>query len=226
MARAPRDKGDSTELVVNELYASVQGEGTRAGRPCTFVRLTGCGLRCSWCDTEYAFHEGERRTLESVVAYVREQKLPMVQLTGGEPLEQPGAFDLIRALADEGFEVVVETGGHIDTASVDPRAVLVLDVKCPGSGMEKKNLWPNLARLRKQDEVKFVVEDRADFDYSLRAIDEHGLAKGGNALLFSPVHGALDPALLATWLVAARVPGARLNLQQHKYIWPAAERGV
>jgi 7-carboxy-7-deazaguanine synthase len=219
-----RDKGAPTELVVNELYASVQGEGTRAGRPCTFVRLTGCGLRCSWCDTEYAFHEGERKSLDAVVAFVKEQGHPMVQLTGGEPLEQPGAFELIRRLADEGFEVVIETGGHVDTSEVDPRAVLVLDVKCPGSGMEKRNFWPNFERLRPQDEVKFVVKDRTDFEYALRAVAERKLAK--NPLLFSPVHGVLDPKTLAEWLVAARVPGSRLNLQQHKYIWPAAERGV
>jgi 7-carboxy-7-deazaguanine synthase len=219
-----RDKGNEAELVVNELYTSVQGEGTRAGRPCTFVRLTGCGLRCSWCDTEYAFHEGERRSLADVVAYVRAKKLPMVQLTGGEPLEQPGAFDLIRRLADEGFEVVIETGGHVDTSRVDPRAVVVLDVKCPGSAMEKRNLWANLARLRAQDEVKFVVKDRADYDYALDVVKKHGLEK--NALLFSPVHGVLDPKDLAGWLVESGPRNSRLNLQQHKYIWPAAERGV
>src|SRR5205807_6022588 len=156
-----RDKGDSAALVVNELYASVQGEGTRAGRPCAFVRLTGCGLRCSWCDTAYAFFEGERRSLDSVVAFVRSQRTPLVQLTGGEPLEQPGAFELVRRLADEGFEVVIETGGHVDTSAVDPRAVLVIDVKCPGSGMERRNHWPNFERLRPQDEVKLVVKDRA-----------------------------------------------------------------
>jgi len=219
-----RDKGDSSALVVNELYASVQGEGTRAGRPCTFVRLTGCGLRCSWCDTEYAFHEGERKTLDEVVAFVRAQGLPLVQLTGGEPLEQPGAFELIRRLEDEGFEVVIETGGHVDTSRVDPRAVLVIDVKCPGSGMEKRNLWSNFERLRPHDEIKFVVKDRADFDYALRAIEERSLDR--NVLLFSPVHGVLDPKDLAAWLVAARLENSRLNLQQHKYIWPAAERGV
>jgi len=219
-----RDKGDTATLVVNELYASVQGEGTRAGRPCTFVRLTGCGLRCEWCDTEYAFHEGERQSLDDVLEFVRGRRIPLVQLTGGEPLEQPAAFDLIRRLCDEGYEVVIETGGHVDTTPVDPRAVLVLDVKCPGSGMEKKNHWPNLARLRVQDEIKFVLKDRADFEYALRIIKERALTE--NVLLFSPVHGVLHPRDLVIWMLDTPLPNARLNLQQHKYIWPAAERGV
>jgi len=213
-------------LLVNELYASVQGEGTRAGRPCTFVRLTGCGLRCGWCDTEYAFHEGKPHSLEAVLAFVREQKIRLVQLTGGEPLEQRGAFELIRRLANEGFEVVIETGGHVDTTPVDPRAVLVLDVKCPGSHMAKKNHWENLARLRAQDEIKFVVADRADFEYALRVTDERGLDAKKVPLLFSPVHGVLDPAELAGWLVKEGPANARLNLQQHKFIWPASKRGV
>jgi 7-carboxy-7-deazaguanine synthase len=220
------DQGDPDTLIVNELYASVQGEGTRAGRPCTFVRLTGCGLRCTWCDTDYAFHEGKPRPIEEVMAYVREQKVPLVQLTGGEPLEQRGALELVRRLANEGFEVVIETGGHVDTTPVDPRAVLVLDVKCPGSHMAKKNRWENLARLRPHDEVKFVLADRADFEYALRVIDERGLDEKKVPLLFSPVHGVLSPAELASWLVKEGPRHGRLNLQQHKYIWPAAARGV
>jgi 7-carboxy-7-deazaguanine synthase len=219
-----RDKGDLTSLVVNELYTSVQGEGSRAGRPCSFVRLTGCGLRCSWCDTEYAFQEGTRRSLEDVLSWVQAKAIPMVQLTGGEPLEQPAAFELIRRLADLGFEVVIETGGHVDTTPVDARAVVVLDVKCPASGMEKKNLWENLGRLRPQDEIKFVVQDRADFDYALRVTLDHRLEK--NTLLFSPVHGVLDPKDLIEWMLERPLAKARLNLQQHKYIWPAALRGV
>jgi len=157
---------------------------------------------------------------------VREQKIPLVQLTGGEPLEQPSAFELVRRLSDEGFEVVIETGGHVDISPVDPRAVLVLDVKCPGSGMEKRNLWSNLARLKPKDEIKFVLADRADFDYALRVVSEHRLDEKGCALLFSPVHGVLSPADLAAWLVKEGPRGARLNLQLHKYVWPAAERGV
>jgi 7-carboxy-7-deazaguanine synthase len=221
-----RDLGTIQELVVNELFLSVQGEGTRAGRPCAFVRLTGCGLRCSWCDTEYAFYEGKRRPLEDVLAWVRSTGAPLVQVTGGEPLEQPGAFELIRRLGDEGFEVLIETGGHVDTTGVDERAVVVLDLKCPGSAMAKRNLWSNLDRLRARDEVKFVVADRADFDWSVAAIRDHGLDARGNALLFSPVHGKLAPRDLVEWLLASGLRHARLNLQLHKVVWPDVERGV
>lgn len=221
-----RDKGDAETLVVNEVYASVQGEGTRAGRPCAFVRLTGCGLRCAWCDTAYAFHEGGRRTVGEVVAQVRAFGLDLVLLTGGEPLEQPGCLTLAARLCDAGLEVTIETGGHVDTSPLDARVVRIVDVKCPGSGMEARNHWPNLGRLRPTDEVKFVLADRADVDYALRVIAEHDLAARGCPLLFSPVHGALDPAALSAWLVEARVPRARLNLQLHKLVWPAATRGV
>lgn len=221
-----RDVGTAEQVVVNELYASVQGEGTRAGRPCAFVRLTGCGLRCSWCDTEYAFHEGERRPVAEVVAAVRDLGLDLALVTGGEPLEQPGCGPLVAGLLDAGLEVLVETGGHVDASALDPRAVVILDVKCPGSGMSGRNRLENLARLRRGDEVKFVVRDRADFEFARDVVREHGLEARGSPLLFSPVHGALDPAELAGWLVAARLRGARLNLQLHKYLWPERERGV
>jgi 7-carboxy-7-deazaguanine synthase len=221
-----RDRGDPHTLVVNELYVSVQGEGTRAGRPCVFVRLTGCGLRCSWCDTEYAFHEGARRSVEDVVAEVGRHGIDLVLLTGGEPLEQPGCFELARRLCDAGHEVTVETGGHVDTSPLDVRVVRIIDVKCPGSGMSKRNRWQELAVLRPQDEVKFVVKDRADVDYAREVVAEHHLVDKGCALLFSPVHGVLDPATLSAWLLERPIPHARLNLQLHKLIWPAARRGV
>lgn len=221
-----RDKGDTDSLVVNEVYASVQGEGTRAGRPCVFVRLTGCGLRCSWCDTAYAFHEGSRRTVDDVVADVRARAIDLVLLTGGEPLEQPGCLTLAARLCDAGLEVTIETGGHVDTTPLDPRVVRIVDVKCPASGMAKRNRPENLALLRPVDEVKFVVADRADVDFARAVIAEHGLAEKGCALLFSPVHGVLDPAALSAWLVERPLTHARLNLQLHKYVWPAATRGV
>lgn len=211
---------------MNEVYTSVQGEGTRAGRPCAFVRLTGCGLRCSWCDTTYAFHEGARRAVDDVAREVIALGLPLVLLTGGEPLEQEGALELARRLCDAGHEVTVETGGHVDTSSLDPRVVRILDVKCPGSGMSKRNRLENLALLRREDEVKFVVADRADVDFALDVIRRHDLVAKGCALLFSPVHGQLDAAALSAWLVAERIPTSRLNLQLHKLIWPAATRGV
>jgi 7-carboxy-7-deazaguanine synthase len=221
-----RDLGDQATLVVNELFASIQGEGTRAGRPCGFVRLTGCGLRCSWCDTAYAFHEGARRSLDEVVEQVRAWGLDLVLLTGGEPLEQPGCFALATRLCDLGLEVLVETGGHVDATALDPRVVRIVDVKCPGSGMSKKNRLGDLARLRPQDEVKFVVADREDFDFARAVVRDHRLQERGCALLFSPVHGQLDPAELSAWLVAEPLPRARLNLQLHKIVWPAATRGV
>lgn len=221
-----RDFGDAETLVVNELYVSVQGEGTRAGRPCVFVRLTGCGLRCSWCDTEYAFYEGGRRPVDEVAAEVRGHGIELVLLTGGEPLEQPGCFTLARRLADAGHEVTVETGGHIDSSALDVRVVRIIDVKCPASGMSTRNRWEELGRLRSTDEVKFVLKDRADFDYARRVIEEHRLNDKGCVLLFSPVHGALDAATLSTWLLERPLRHARLNLQLHKVIWPAATRGV
>lgn len=221
-----RDFGDPDTLVVNELYPSIQGEGTRAGRPCVFVRLTGCGLRCSWCDTEYAFHEGARRTVDDVASEVLRHGIDLVLLTGGEPLEQPGCFTLARRLVDAGREVTVETGGHVDTSRLDPRVVRIVDVKCPGSGMSKRNRWEELGHLRASDEVKFVLKDRADFDYAHQVVEEHRLEEKGCALLFSPVHGALDPATLSAWLLERPLEHARLNLQLHKLIWPAATRGV
>lgn len=221
-----RDRGTDELLVVNEVYASVQGEGTRAGRPCVFVRLTGCGLRCAWCDTAYAFHEGARRTVDDVVQDVVARGIDLVLLTGGEPLEQPACLPLAARLCDAGLEVTVETGGHVDTAPLDPRVARIVDVKCPQSGMSQRSRLQDLSRLRAQDEVKFVVQDRADVDYALDVIASHGLSQRGCALLFSPVHGVLDPAQLAGWLVEHPVRGARLNLQLHKLVWPAATRGV
>jgi 7-carboxy-7-deazaguanine synthase len=221
-----RDFGTEQEIVLNELYASVQGEGTHAGKPCVFVRLTGCGLRCSWCDTDYAFEEGTRRKVPEVVAEVQALGVSLVLLTGGEPLEQPGCLPLAKALCDEGLTVLVETGGHVDTAPLDPRAIRILDVKCPGSAMGKRNRLENLALLRAQDEVKFVVADREDYAFAAQIAADHDLAKIGCALLISPVHGALSPAEVSKWLVDAPIPGARLNLQLQKYIWPDSDRGV
>jgi 7-carboxy-7-deazaguanine synthase len=221
-----RDKGDADHLVVNELYTSVQGEGTRAGRPCTFVRLTGCGLRCTWCDTAYAFHEGQRRTVDDVTREVLATSPGLVLLTGGEPLEQPGCFSLATRLCEAGREVLVETGGHVELGELDPRVVRVVDVKCPGSGMAQRNLAGNLDGLRPVDELKFVVRDRADFEFAQATIDRHDLTAAGCPLLFSPVHGELTPAALAAWLVEAAIPGARLNLQLHRYVWPQRDRGV
>ncbi len=221
-----RDRGDTETLVLNELYLSLQGEGTRAGLPCVFVRLTGCGLRCTWCDSAYAFDEGSRCSVEEVTAQVEALGVELVLLTGGEPLEQPACLTLATRLCERGLQVLIETGGHVDTAPLDPRVIRILDVKCPASGMHAKNRLENLALLRPQDEVKFVIAGRGDFDYACRLVAEEGLEARGSTLLFSPVHGRQDPAELAAWLLEAKLPRARLNLQLHKTLWPQQERGV
>lgn len=208
---------------VTEIFHSIQGESTHAGRPCAFVRLTGCNLRCRWCDSEYTFTGGERMSIDEIVARVKAYGCDLVEVTGGEPLAQAEAFDLIRRLADEGLEVLVETSGSIDIEPVDERAKIVLDIKCPGSGEADKNLWTNLDHLRPHDEIKFVIADRADYDWARRIIEEKRLH--GRTILFSPVWGEMNLRTLAEWMLADRVP-ARLQTQLHKHIWGADTRGV
>jgi 7-carboxy-7-deazaguanine synthase len=218
-----RDRG-ATLLRVNEIFHSIQGESRHAGRPCVFVRLTGCNLRCVWCDTAYAFEEGEQHSVGEIVGRVEAFQTPYVLVTGGEPLAQEGVHDLITELLDRGHEVGVETGGSLDISGLDRRAMVVLDLKCPGSGMTTRNLWSNLDRLKPTDEIKFVVADRADYEWARAALREHRLA-GRCGLLLSPVHGVLAPRDLAGWILADRLP-VRLQLQLHKAIWPADMRGV
>ena len=213
-------------LKVNEIYTSLQGEGRRAGEPFVFVRLTGCALRCVWCDTAYAFTEGSDRSLEAVVEDVLARGVSSVLLTGGEPLEQHAVHALAERLLAAGRTVLVETGGHVDLSACPAGLRKVLDVKCPGSRMEHRNLWSNLCLLDERDEVKFVIADRADYDYARAVIDEHGLSGRVGALLFSPVHGRLEAADLSAWMLERPCEGMRLNLQLHKVIWPAAKRGV
>lgn len=208
---------------ITEIFHSIQGESSHIGRPCVFVRLTGCNLRCVWCDSEYTFTGGRQTSVDEVIAEVRSYGCPLVEVTGGEPLAQDEAFELICRLCDEGFEVLIETSGSIDTSRVDSRAKLVLDVKCPGSGEESKNHWPNLDRLRDHDEIKFVIADRADYEWSRDLV--RGRELGRWTVLFSPVWGRLDMKLLAEWMLADRVP-ARLQTQLHKHIWGADARGV
>lgn len=208
---------------ITEIFFSIQGESTHAGRPCVFVRLTGCNLRCTWCDSEYTFTGGERMSLDDVVARVKSYGCRLVEITGGEPLAQAEAFTLIERLCDDGFEVLIETSGSIDTTPVDPRAKLILDVKCPGSGEAAKNRWENLERLRAHDEVKFVIADRADYEWARNVIAEWGLGRG--TVLLSPVWDRMDIKALAEWMLADRVP-ARLQTQLHKHIWGADVKGV
>ena len=212
-------------LTVYEIYTSIQGESTHAGRPCTFVRLAACDLRCAWCDTPYAFSGGRKMSLEEVVSRVSELRCPLVELTGGEPLLQKAAIPLMQRLLETGHEVLLETGGHLSAADVPDAVVRIVDVKCPGSGEAGKMHWPNLDLLRPHDEVKFVLKDRADYEYARDVVQRHGLTAKVAAVLFSPVHGVLDPQLLSQWILADHLP-ARLQLQLHKYIWSPETRGV
>ena len=213
-------------LRVTEIFRSIQGESTHAGRPCTFVRLTGCPMRCVWCDSEYTFTGGEHFTIEAVLDKVRAFDCKLVEVTGGEPLAQREAFTLIEQLCSEDFEVLVETGGYVSTAEVDPRAGIILDVKCPASGEEARNYWPNLERLRvDKDEVKFVIVNFADWTYALEIIKRYELNEHARAVLISPAWGALDLKDIAEWVSASGLD-LRLQLQLHKYIWGPEARGV
>jgi 7-carboxy-7-deazaguanine synthase len=212
-------------LTVNEIFHSIQGESTHAGRPCVFVRLTACDLRCSWCDTPYAFTGGQKMSVDDVVRQVEALGCPLVQVTGGEPLLQPDVYPLMTALLGRGFGVMLETGGHLSAERVPDGVIRIIDVKCPASGEAHRNHWPNLDTLRPTDEVKFVIQDRADYDFAKAVVEKHGLRGRCAAILFSPVHGVLDPRELAAWILADRLP-VRLQLQAHKYIWGADARGV
>ena len=208
---------------VTEIFFSIQGESTHAGRQCVFVRLTGCNLRCRWCDSEYTFTGGEKMSLDDVMARVKSYGCNLVEITGGEPLAQSESFDLIRRLGDNGFEVLIETSGSIDVTPVDERAKLILDIKCPGSGEVERNRWSNLDHLRPHDEIKFVIADRTDYEWARNLIAERKLDRW--TVLFSPVWGEMNMKALAEWMLADRVP-ARFQAQLHKHIWGADVHGV
>jgi 7-carboxy-7-deazaguanine synthase len=208
---------------VTEIFFSIQGESSNAGRPCVFVRLTGCNLRCVWCDSEYTFTGGESMTLEDVLERVRSFGCRLVEVTGGEPLLQKEAFELIRRLCEEDFEVLVETSGSIPIDPVDERATIILDIKCPGSGEMEKNLWTNLDTLRPHDEIKFVIADRADYEWARDLVRERKLDRW--TVLFSAVFGDLDMKDLAEWILEERLP-VRFQTQLHKHIWGAEATGV
>jgi 7-carboxy-7-deazaguanine synthase len=212
-------------LTVNEIFHSIQGESTYAGRPCVFVRLTACDLRCAWCDTPYAFYEGRKQSVDEVIEAVERYGCPLVEITGGEPLLQDDVYALMEGLLARGRTVMLETGGHRSIARVPRPVIKIVDVKCPGSGEAARNDWDNLARLAPHDQVKFVLKDRADYEFAREIVARHGLDRSVAAVLFSPVHGVLDPKTLAEWMLADRVP-ARLQLQLHKFIWPPETRGV
>jgi 7-carboxy-7-deazaguanine synthase len=212
-------------LTINEIFYSIQGESTRVGRPCVFVRLTACDLRCTWCDTPYAFHEGRKMSVDDVVAEADRYECPLVEITGGEPLLQEDVYPLMERLLARGRTVLLETGGHHPVTRVPAAVVKIVDVKCPGSGEADRNDWANLDRLAPHDEVKFVLQDRLDYDFARDVIRRYDLASRCTAVLLSPVHGVLDPKTLSEWILEDRVP-ARLQLQLHKYIWSPTTRGV
>jgi len=212
-------------LTINEIFHSIQGESTHTGRPCVFVRLTACDLRCSWCDTPYAFTEGQKMTLDDVLERVEGYGCDLVEITGGEPLLQRDVYPLMEQLLASGKTVMVETGGHRSIKDVPSDVIRIVDVKCPGSGESAKNHWENLDLLSLRDEVKFVIRDRADYEYAKDVVARYGLLDRTAAVLFSPVHGVLDAKELAAWILEDRLP-VRLQLQAHKYIWDPHTRGV
>ena len=212
-------------LTINEIFFSIQGESTYAGKPCVFVRLTGCDLRCTWCDTTYAFHEGRKMSVDDVVKEVSRYGDTLVEVTGGEPLLQPDVYPLMERLLEGGRTVLLETGGQIDVSRVPGAVVKVMDVKCPGSGESEKNEWANIDRLGSRDQVKFVINGRADYEYAREAVTRHALDRRCAAILFSPVHGVQDPKELSEWILEDRLP-VRLQLQIHKHIWGPEVRGV
>jgi 7-carboxy-7-deazaguanine synthase len=212
-------------LTINEIFHSIQGESTHAGRPCVFVRLTACDLRCSWCDTPYAFHEGRKMSVEDVVGRVHGYECDLVEITGGEPLLQQEVYPLMERLLADGRTVMLETGGHLSVDRVPPAVIRIIDVKCPGSGEAGKNHWANLDQLRPTDEIKFVVKDRADYEYARDVVATRALAGRCAAVQFSPVHGVLDAKQLAAWVLEDRLK-VRVQLQLHKFIWDPSTRGV
>ena len=209
---------------ITEIFHSIQGESSYAGQPCVFIRLTGCPLRCTWCDTDYAFYGGHECSIDEVLGKVHSYGCGLVEVTGGEPLVQPESLPLLTRLCDAGYTVLLETSGAVDIAPVDPRAHVILDVKCPVSGMTDRMHWPNLSKLAVKDEAKFVLADRADYDWAREILARYDLASRC-MVLFSPVFGSLDVRQLAEWILADRLP-VRFQLQMHKYIWAPDMRGV
>jgi 7-carboxy-7-deazaguanine synthase len=212
-------------LTINEIFFSIQGESTRAGSPCVFVRLTACDLRCSWCDTPYAFYEGQKMSVDEVAAAVARHQCTLVEITGGEPLLQEDVYPLMERLLSEGRTVMLETGGHRPIDRVPPAVLKIIDVKCPGSGEADKNEWRNLGRLAPHDEVKFVIQDRSDYEYARDVIAHHDLTNRAAAILMSPVHDVLHPKTLSEWVLADHLR-VRVQVQLHKIIWPPSTRGV
>ncbi len=211
-------------LKITEVFFSIQGESTQAGRPCVFVRLSGCNLRCNWCDTEYAFYEGEQHSFNALLEEIKRYRCNLVEITGGEPLLQKNVLPFMKRLCDDGYEVLLETGGHMDIAPVDERVQRIMDVKCPSSGESDKNRFANLDVLTKHDQVKFVIGSREDYDWAKQIMNKYDLDKKC-PLLMSPVSGLIENKTLAEWILEDNLR-IRFQLQLHKYIWAPDTKGV
>lgn len=212
-------------LKVNEIYYSVQGESTAAGLPCVFVRLTYCNLRCTYCDTEYAFYQGKGISISEIISEIKRYDCKLVELTGGEPLVQMDeCLDLMKRLGDEGFTVLIETGGSLSIKDIDPRVKIIMDLKCPSSGMEKKNIYENIVCLKSNDELKFVIGSREDYEWTKEIIIKYSLDKKCE-ILFSVVFGKLEPVQLVNWILEDKL-NVRFQLQMHKFIWHPETKGV
>jgi len=211
-------------LKINEIYHSIQGESSKAGLQCVFVRLTYCNLRCTYCDTEYAFYSGEEKSVAEIINEVKKYKCNLVEITGGEPLVQEESLGLMKTLCDEGYEVMIETGGSLSIDKIDKRVMIVMDLKCPSSKMEKKNLYENLKYLKQDDELKFVIGNREDYDWSKETITKYSIS-GKCKILFSIVFGKLESVELVSWIIEDKLD-VRYQLQMHKYIWHPEKKGV
>lgn len=208
---------------ITEIYKSIQGESSYVGLPCVFVRTTGCDLRCTWCDSEFTFTGGTQMTIDQIIGEVETHQCDLVELTGGEPMLQPEIYELAERLAEAGQTVLIETGGHRDISRLDSRVIRIMDLKCPASGECERNLWSNLDHLRAIDEVKFVIADRADYEWTVATIREHRL-EDRVKILISTAFGMLEPEQVVVWMLEDKLR-VRFQLQLHKYIWPPDERG-
>lgn len=211
-------------LKINEIYKSVQGESSKAGLPCTFIRLTYCNLRCSYCDSEYAFYEGKEMEIGEILSEIKKLDCNLVEVTGGEPLFQKECIELMKGLCDEGYEVMLETGGSLPIKEVDKRVMIILDLKCPSSGMMKKNLYENVYHLKPSDELKFVIGNREDYDWAKEVVAKYNITEKCS-VLFSTVFGTLNPATMVEWILQDKL-NVRFQLQMHKYIWDPKTKGV
>ncbi len=217
-------------LKINEIFFSIQGESSHAGKPCVFVRLTYCNLRCTYCDTEYAFYDGNDMSIDEILHEVSRYECRTVEITGGEPLMQKAVHTLMKRLCDDGYEVLIETGGSLDTSVIDPRVTTIMDLKCPSSGMAHKNRYENLAHLRPHDEVKFVIGTREDYAWAVDQIRKNGIQNQCRTILFSPVFDVIQPLEIVNWMLADQlqkeIPNLRFQIQMHKMIWAPETRGV